>query len=323
MLHKAHSGYTVMSEKVLQRKVDDKIEVVKESLSKEIQDDVRVHKSIALTSDGGTSGDQNKTKKNTLTCSRISEKWELKTDTIAVAKAVGSQTGPVIRAQWKQELCKIGYSPDWRILVTTDAAPNEQSARAPGRHDDVGLLVEYATDCVDHQVSQLKVFLHYRTIHVQVQLVLKDSLKRMVPLKQSLKRGRKLVAHFSKSTLSRQLLCDIQDEFNMPRKWILVGTQNRWFHAMSEAERLVDLRACIEEFQMRRQPGEGRRAGGESDDEETVSALTVPDKLDDEDFERLSSYVKCVKPFTSLSKFLGGEKYPTASSVIPALDQIL
>ena len=90
---------------------------------------------------------------------------------------------------------------------------------------------------------------------------------------------------------------------------------------MSEAERLVDLRDCIEEFQMRRQPGEGNRTG-DSEDEEAVAALSVPDKLEDDDFERLSNYVTCVKPFTSLSKFLGGEKYPTASSLIPALDQI-
>ena len=155
MLHKCHSGYTALSQFELQRKVDAKIEVIKGCLSKEIQDDVKTHKSIALTSDGGTSSDQNKTKKKPLTCSRITENWELKTDTIAVPKAVGSQTGPVIRAQWKQELCKIGYTSDWRVLITTDAAPNEVSARAPGRHDDVGLIVGYATDCADHQVSQL------------------------------------------------------------------------------------------------------------------------------------------------------------------------
>ena len=142
----------------------------------------------------------------------------------------------------------------------------------------------------------------------------------MLPLKSSLRKARKLVSHFSKSTLSRQLLCTIQDELSLPRKWLLVGTQNRWFHKMKEAERLVDLRISIEEFQQRRQPGDGQRAGN-SDDEE-CAALEVPDKLVDEDFERLANYVTAVKPFTVLSKFLGGEKYPTAGSVIPALDQI-
>ena len=146
---------------------------------------------------------------------------------------------------------------------------------------------------------------------------MKDSLKQMPALKMSLRKARKLVSHFSKSTLSRQLLGTIQDELEQPRKWIIVGTQNRWFHKMCEAERIV----CVEEFQLRRQPGEGRRAAADSDDEECAS-LSVPDKLDDEDFERLESYVKAVQPFTALSKFLGGEKYPTAGSVVPALDQI-
>ena len=152
MMHKMHRGYTLMSEKALARKVDVKIENVKGILSREIQEDVKIHKSVSLTSDGGTSGDQNKTKKNTLTLSRITENWEMKTDTVALAKAVGSQTGPVLRAQWKQELLKVGYTPEWRVLVTTDAAPNEQSAWALDRHEDIGLAIEYATDCVDHQV---------------------------------------------------------------------------------------------------------------------------------------------------------------------------
>ena len=88
---------------------------------------------------------------------------------------------------------------------------------------------------------------------------------------------------------------------------------------MKEAERLVDLRISIEEFLQRRQPGDGQRAGNSDED---CTALEVPDKLVDEDFERLANYVTAVKPFTVLSKFLGGEKYPTAGSVIPALDQI-
>ena len=83
---------------------------------------------------------------------------------------------------------------------------------------------------------------------------------------------------------------------------------------------MVELRTCIEEFQLRRQPGEGRRT--EDSDNEDCAALSVPDKLDEEDFQNLGNYVKAVKPFTVLSKFLGGEKYPTASSVIPALEQI-
>ena len=116
------------------------------------------------------------------------------------------------------------------------------------------------------------------------------------------------------------MLATIQKELGLPVKWILVGTRNRWFHETCEAERLVELRLSIEEFQRRRQPGEGRRPSGDDDDDD--DSLVVPDKLEDEDFDRLDKYVTSVKPFTVLSKFLGGEKYPTGGSVIPALEQI-
>ena len=61
----------------------------------------------------------------------------------------------MLRAQWKEELLKIGYDETWTILATTDAASNVRSARHPGRHEDIGLKVKYETDCVDHQVKQI------------------------------------------------------------------------------------------------------------------------------------------------------------------------
>ena len=131
---------------------------------------------------------------------------------------------------------------------------------------------------------------------MQIQLLLKDSKKGLADLLISLKRGRKLINHFSKSTLSRQLLATIQQELKLPVKWILVGTKNRWFHETSEAERLVELRVSIEEFQRRRQPGDGQRHGPEDEDNQD-DELVVPDKLEDEDFERLDRYVTAVHPF--------------------------
>lgn len=304
-----NKGYTLFSRRELVRKVDDKIEKVKDELVKEIQDDIKSHKSIHITSDGGNSGDQNRTHKNTLTVSRINDEWEMKTDTVALVEAVGSQTGPVLRSQWKQELEKIGYDETWKVSATTDAAKNVRSARASGRHDEIGLKVKYESDCTDHQI----------------QLLAKDSRKNIPELKKSLIKCRKTVAHFTKSSLSRQLLTTIQKELNLPSKWILVGTKNRWFFEMSEAERVVELRESIEEFQTRRQPGDGsrRRKGddGEEDEEEDKD-LVVPEQLDDEDFCRLEKFVDAMKPFTTMSKFLSGEKYPTAGGVIPALEQI-
>ena len=142
----------------------------------------------------------------------------------------------------------------------------------------------------------------------------------MTDLKRAIMKGRKLVTHFSKSTLSRQLLTSIQKELKLPIKWILIGTKNRWFYEMSEAERLVELRVSIEEFQIRRQPGDGRRPRDDGDDID--EDVVVPEHLDDDDFMWLQTYVKAMKPFTAVSKFLGGERYPTGGSVIPALEQI-
>ena len=152
------------------------------------------------------------------------------------------------------------------MSATTDAAANVRSARQVGRHEEIGLAINFEADCCDHQI----------------QLVGKDSLKNSDLLKESLKKGRKLIAHFSKSTLSRQLLVTIQKELNLQVKWILVGTKNRWFHQMSEAERLVELRVSIEEFQMRRRPGDGRRTGDEDDDVD--KDLVVPEQLDSDIF---------------------------------------
>ena len=159
-------------------------------------------------------------------------------------------------------------------------------ARAPGRHEEIGLKIKYEADCTDHQI----------------QLLLKDSRKNMPDLKMSLKKCRKLVAHFSKSSLSRQLLATIQGELHLPPKWILVGTKNRWFFEYSVALRIVELRESIEEFQHRRQAGEGGR--GREDDGDFDSDLVVPDHLDEEDFGRLKKHFTAVAPFTVMSKLL-------------------
>ena len=156
MFFRLNTGYVMLSNMELRRKVDEKIVTIKEDLSKEIQEDIKSHKSISITSDGGNSGDQNKTKKNTLTVSRINDNFEMKTDTVAIPEARGSQTGPVLRAQWKEELQKIGYDGTWSILATTDAASNERSARQVGRHEEIGLKIKYATDCADHQVKLMQ-----------------------------------------------------------------------------------------------------------------------------------------------------------------------
>ena len=111
------------------RKVDEKIAEVKSSLAKEINEDISQMKAISITSDGGNSGDINKTKKNTITVSRVTEDFRLKTDTLAIPLAKGSQEGVVIRSQWREELLKIGYTEEWSVNATTDGGSNFRSAR--------------------------------------------------------------------------------------------------------------------------------------------------------------------------------------------------
>jgi len=88
MCFKMNSGYTLGSRRELGRQIDAKIVKIKEDLVKEMSEDIKSHQSIHITSDGGSSGDQNKTKKNTLTVSRITDDFEMKRDTIAVAEAL-------------------------------------------------------------------------------------------------------------------------------------------------------------------------------------------------------------------------------------------
>ena len=124
-----------------------------------------------------------------------------------------------------------------------------------------------------------------------------------------MKTERALVAHFSRPTLSRQFLTSIQVELNMPQLCPIVGTENRWFHKMSEVERLLELRSAVEVFQERVASG-GR------------DVIEGGAEVVEEDWILMQEYVNAVKPFKVLSKYLGGEQYPACCSVIPALDQI-
>ena len=52
---------------------------------------------------------------------------------------------------------------------------------------------------------------------------------------------------------------------------------------------------------------------------DTPAAL---EELEEEDWEMLKIYIDAIDPIVKASRLLGGEKYPTASSVIPFLDEV-
>lgn len=117
-------------------------------------EDIKETKTVSITTDGGPSQDVNKTKKNSVTISRIDSKWNMKTDTLALEVAEGSQTGEVIRGVVKTVLDKFGRTDDWDTNLTTDDASAPRSARQ-NRHPTVGLPIKYECACIDHQFHLL------------------------------------------------------------------------------------------------------------------------------------------------------------------------
>ena len=150
-----NSGFVMPTRTTITDHIDKKIKNVKKELTKEIAEDIKEHKTISTTTDGGPSHDVNKTKKNTVTVSRIDSKWMMKTDTLALHVAEGAQSAEVLRTVVRDVLDEFGRKEDWDVNMTTDNASAPRSARAPGRHDVVGLPIKYDSPCVDHQFHLL------------------------------------------------------------------------------------------------------------------------------------------------------------------------
>lgn len=127
----------------------------KVALKIELKEDIKDTKTVSVTTDGGPSQDVNKTKKNTVTVSRIDNNWNMKTDTIAMVVAEGSQTGEVIKTVTKIALDDFGMEDDWEVNMTTDDAGAPRSARTPGRHVSVAMNIKYDAPCTDHQIHLL------------------------------------------------------------------------------------------------------------------------------------------------------------------------
>lgn len=154
MLFSFHSGYVAPSRTTITVNIDKKIKEKKEALKREIKEDIKDTITASVTTDGGPSQDKNKTKKNTVTLSRINNEWKMKTDTLALVVAEGSQTASVIRTVVKEVTDDFGNE-EWDINMTTDDAAAPRSARNPNRHHEVGLNVKYDVMCLDHQIHLL------------------------------------------------------------------------------------------------------------------------------------------------------------------------
>lgn len=158
MLFNFNSGYIAPSRTTVMKLTENKVEDAEKALAKEIKEDIVDSKTVSVTTDGGPSHDQNKTKKNSITLSRISNNWKLKTDTLGLEVAEGTKSGEVLRTVVQRRLDKFGMGEEeegWSINMTTDDASAPRSARAPNRHAGVGLHVKYDKACLDHQFHLL------------------------------------------------------------------------------------------------------------------------------------------------------------------------
>ena len=112
-----------------------------------------------------------------------------------------------------------------------------------------------------------------------------------------------LVNHINKSSPSRQNLAECVSQAGMSPKTTVKGTSNRFFTKFFEVQRFLQLKDPINHFIDQFAP-------------ENV------DPFSEEDFKLLETYCDSLKLIVKSSETLEGEKYVTASSVIPFLDGI-
>jgi hypothetical protein len=145
LMFAAEPAYICSSHTSVRTKFDAFAQDLKKDLKKELEKDLSEvdDKSVHITSDHGTSHDRFRSHKNVLTLARCTTDFEIKTDTIAVMKCDGSQTGDVIRQDVKNELDKVGRDDSWIVNWVTDGEAKQISARTPGKHPRVGLRTHH------------------------------------------------------------------------------------------------------------------------------------------------------------------------------------
>lgn len=225
-----------------------------------------------------------------MTLSRCTKDFEIKTDTVAVMKVEGSQTGETIRSDVKRELVLMGWEEDWLLGWVTDNEAKQKSAREVGRHNNVGLRTCHTASCVDH------------TAHLAVEEALEG--RGVIDVKETMDRVRRLINKMKDSHKLKEEFVAVMIAANEKPLALIQGTSNRWYFILMEAMRVLELREHVEKFQ---------------EDSLNLPADLV---LSRSDWHNLSIYVRTVKSMSDASTLLEGEKYPTASSVIPYLDQV-
>ena len=292
MMFTLEPGYICPSDKKFRGMIDNFTDEVKKSVKKEINKDLSEveDKVVHITSDHGTSHDKLKTHKNALTISWCTKTYEIKTDTIAVMKVYGSQTGDVIRSDVKRELDVVGRNDTWKVNWMTDGEKKQINARTPGKHPQIGLETYYTASCVDH------------TAHLCVEdAVTKPTCSE---INASTTKAHKFINSMKDSNLMKEAFYKIMLEAGENPLAIIQGTSNRWYFKYLEMKRILELKVHVEKFQ---------------EEYENINESIV---LSSEDWHNLLIYVNSLQTLSNASNLLEGQTYPTASCVIPFLDQV-
>ena len=195
--------------------------------------------------------------------------------------------GATIRQDIKEKLDAIGRTDDWIVNWTTDGESKQVNARAPGKHDTVGLKTNHTASCVSH------------TAH----LAAEDSLEQCPDVKMAVDKGHRFVNKINDSNLKKEAFFKIVEDAGEDPLAILRGTSNRWYFKFRESERLLLLKNHVERFQEN------------EDDKED-------EPLNEDDWHNIKIYVNSIQTLSHASDLLEGENYPTASNVIPYLDTV-
>ena len=195
--------------------------------------------------------------------------------------------GATIRQDIKEKLDAIGRTDDWIVNWTTDGESKQVNARAPGKHETVGLKTNHTASCVSH------------TAH----LAAEDSLDQCPDVKRAVEKGHRFVIRINDSNLKKEAFFKIIEDGGDDPLAILRGTSNRWYFKFREAERLLLLRVHVERFQEMNEDPEDEPLG-------------------EDDWHNIKIYVNSIQTLSHASDLLEGETYPTASNVIPYLDTV-
>ena len=300
MMYEANRGYVCPSRFTVARNIMEKrLPEAKSILIKELKQSISPHFRLNATIDGGNSQDKMKTKKNTVMVHFTDPYFRIKSELIAMPTAEGKQDGRYIRNQVKEELTKVGFDQSWSLNVTTDAASAAQSASAPNRHHDVGLTIQYRSDCVDHQ------------FHLMIEECLNGTsdkkIKQLSEMSAALRKTREFVTSLNQSNGARQFLVQCQERVFPGDKPIapMMGTINRWFHKLKENERLILLEEPVKYF-----------------DAHLDGLKFHPSDIEEEEWDLIKRYCEAVKIFESTSKYLCSATEPIAGKVIPMLDHL-